>query len=475
MTSPRPRPIRRALAAALAAALLGACTDGSPTAEPTGSPTAPASFSPSPTVVVPIVPFAVDLREVRADGIDPGLRARDLREPARQIRSTVTELYRIGFVDPSAWAGGEFPGLLPLFAGRARAEAEDDVPRLTLGPAAAELDAVRPRRARLDVRFLADGRDRALVAVADVSFVGVGIDGEDRRLVRHDGEYTLRRSNGRWRIVAYDVRTRSAGRAETSFVPGFPARGPTFVLVIGSDARPGQSVAGARADSLHIVGVNPRLGRASVLGIPRDSWVPIPGAGTGKINAALARGGPDLMVQTVERLTGIPLDAYVLTGFAGFEALVGGVRGIDITIPSPVHDRYAHARFDAGREHLTGNEALAYARARHALPNGDFGRSLNQGRLIVAALDTLRDSIARRGPAAAFPWVVAGARELQTDLSLGDVVDLLLAAPAFDPERVRNEVATGRVGSVGGLSVVFLDGGAYARFRDLGRDGVLDG
>jgi LCP family protein required for cell wall assembly len=475
MSTPRPRPSHRALAAAFSAALLGACTSGSP-AEPsepaTASPTVPSA---SPTADAPVVPFSVDLREVRADGLDPGLRARDLRAPARAIRSTVTELYRIGFVDPSAWAGGEFPGLLPLFAGSARARAEDHLARLTLGPAAEDLDAVRPRRTRLDVRFLADGRDRALVAVAEVSFVGVGIEGEDRHLVRHEGEYTLRRSNGRWRIVAYHVRTPAAGRAEASFVPGFPARDPTFVLVIGSDARPGQAVAGARADSLHIVGVNPRLGRASVLGIPRDSWVPIPGAGSGKINAALVRGGPDLMVETVERLTGIRIDAYVLTGFAGFEALVGGVRGIDITIPSPVRDRYAHARFDAGREHLTGNEALAYARARHALPNGDFGRSLNQGRIIVAALDTLRTAVERRGAAAAFPWVVAGARELQTDLSIGDVVDLLLAAPAIDPERVRNEVATGRVGSVGGLSVVFLDGGAYARFRDLGRDGVLDG
>jgi hypothetical protein len=448
MSTPRPRPSHRALAAAFSAALLGACTSGSP-AEPsepaTASPTVPSA---SPTADAPVVPFSVDLREVRADGLDPGLRARDLRAPARAIRSTVTELYRIGFVDPSAWAGGEFPGLLPLFAGSARARAEDHLARLTLGPAAEDLDAVRPRRTRLDVRFLADGRDRALVAVAEVSFVGVGIEAEDRHLVRHEGEYTLRRSNGRWRIVAYHVRTPAAGRAEASFVPGFPARDPTFVLVIGSDARPGQAVAAARADSLHIVGVNPRLGRASVLGIPRDSWVPIPG---------------------------IRIDAYVLTGFAGFEALVGGVRGIDITIPSPVRDRYAHARFDAGREHLTGNEALAYARARHALPNGDFGRSLNQGRIIVAALDTLRTAVERRGAAAAFPWVVAGARELQTDLSIGDVVDLLLAAPAIDPERVRNEVATGRVGSVGGLSVVFLDGGAYARFRDLGRDGVLDG
>ena len=82
-------------------------------------------------------------------------------------------------------------------------------------------------------------------------------------------------------------------------------------------------------------------------------------------------------------------------------------------------------------------------------------------------------SIAASGPAAAFPWAIAGARELHTDLSLGDVVDLLLAAPSLDPARIRNAVATGRVGSVGDQSVVFLDGGAYATFRDLGRDGVL--
>jgi hypothetical protein len=95
--------------------------------------------------------------------------------------------------------------------------------------------------------------------------------------------------------------------------------------------------------------------------------------------------------------------------------------------------------------------------------------------LLIAALATLRESVAKRGPAAAFPWVAAGARELHTDLSIGDVLDLLLAAPAFDPSRIRNAVATGRVGSVGGQSVVFLDGGAAARFRDLARDGLLGG
>jgi LCP family protein required for cell wall assembly len=212
-----------------------------------------------------------------------------------------------------------------------------------------------------------------------------------------------------------------------------------------------------------------------VLGIPRDSWVPIAGGGTDKINAALVRGGPELLVETVERLTGISIDAYLLTGFAGFVSMVGHVRGIDIDIPFAIQDRYAHARFQAGREHLTGNEALALARARHALPSGDFGRSLNQGRILIAALDTLRHSFQRRGIAALFPWAVAAARDLLTDLTLSDVIDLLLAAPAFDPDHVRNEVAQGSVGSVGGRSVVFLGAGAQAQFRDLARDGLLGG
>jgi LCP family protein required for cell wall assembly len=416
----------------------------------------------------------VDLRVVRVEGVDARSRPSDLRTPARAIRATITQLYRIGFVDPSAWAGGEFPALFPLFAAPARRQAERDLASLTLGRAARELDAVRPRRARLDVRFLADRQDRPLVAVADMRFEGVGLDGGDERAIRQDGEFTLRRVNGSWRIVAYDVRGRSIeGPEEATFAPGFPSRRTKFFLVIGSDARPGQPVTGARADSLHVVGVNPRAGRASVLGIPRDAWVPIPGWGTDKVNASLAIGGPDLVVQTVERLTGIPIDAYVLTGFAGFEAIVSEIGGIDIRIPYPISDRYAHARFRKGPEHLSANEALAFSRARHALPNGDFDRSLNQGRLLIAALATLRDALSSRGAAAMFPWAVAAARDLHTDLSLGDAVELLLAAPAFDPVRVRNEVAVGRVGSVGGRSVVFLSAAASAQFRDLARDGLL--
>jgi LCP family protein required for cell wall assembly len=243
--------------------------------------------------------------------------------------------------------------------------------------------------------------------------------------------------------------------------------------VIGSDARPGQPVMRMRADSVHIVGVNRRQGTVSILGIPRDSWVPIPGAGSDKVNAALARGGPELLVDTVERLAGIGIDAYLLTGFEGFKDAVAAIRGIDIRIPFPISDDYAHAQFRRGPTHLTANEALAFARARHDLPNGDFGRSLNQGRLMIAALVTLRDQLSR-GRATLVRWAVAGAEHLRTDLSLEEMFDLLAAAPSIRPGLIRNRVVSGRVGSIGGKSVVLLDGGAYAMFRDLARDAVLD-
>jgi LCP family protein required for cell wall assembly len=419
------------------------------------------------------------VQRVEADAVGGTVRPRDLAGPVEAIRRTIGELYTIGFVDPERWQGGEFPSLFRLFAADVREQASWDVAHLTLGPAARLVDAVRPRPARLAVRFLADASDHPVAAVADVRFAGTAEAGEVRAPITHEGEYVLRRLNGEWRVVSYDVRGRvprgpqlEGGAISADVVPSLLPRGPLSFLVIGSDARPGQAVARTRADSIHIVGVNPRKGRVSILGIPRDSWASIPGWGSDKINAALVVGGPELLVATVERLTGIQLDAYVLTGFEDFQKMVTAVGGFDIRIPYPISDRWARAYFRKGPEHLNGREALAFSRVRHDLPTGDFGRSFNQGRVMIAALATLRDEVAE-GSAALLPWVVAAARHLKTDLSIGEMFELLVAAPAFEPDRVRNEVATGRVGSIGGKSVVVLDGGAYAMFRDLGRDAIL--
>jgi LCP family protein required for cell wall assembly len=395
----------------------------------------------------------------------------------------MTELYSIGYVDPERWGGGRFPGADRLFAPEVRADVRKDLPELTLGRLATRLTAVRPRRARLDVRFLLDRNGHPVTAVANMAFAGVGLT--EARSVRaplsQDGRFVLRRIAGRWRIDSFQVHSampsvgsiaRRVRRA--SLAPPVPSKDLLFVLVIGSDARPGQSVTATRSDSLHIVGVNPRRGMASVLGIPRDSYVAIPGHGTQKINSALVYGGPELTVRTVEQLTSIPIDAYVLTGFDGFTKIVNAVGGIRTTIPYPMSDRYSHAYFERGPERLNGREALAFARDRHDVPGGDVGRSRNQGRLIVSALREFRADL-KRDPAALIPWALAGARYLHTDLTLGQMAELLLSVPTIDAAHVRNDVVPGSGGTAGGQSVIRLGAEAQAMFRDLRQDALLGG
>jgi polyisoprenyl-teichoic acid--peptidoglycan teichoic acid transferase len=261
---------------------------------------------------------------------------------------------------------------------------------------------------------------------------------------------------------------------DAEFRPGVPTDDLLFVLAIGSDARPRESVTRSRADSIHVIGVNPRKGRAAILGIPRDSYVPIPGAGSQKINAALFHGGPEILVRTVEQLTGIRIDAYMLTGFLDFRRMVTKVGPIEIVVPYPMSDAASGAHFRAGRTRMTGPRALAFARNRHDAPGGDFGRSLNQGRLLVAALRALREDV-RKDPLALFRWTAAGFGHVRTDLSLIEMLELLQAAVTIDPSRVANRVVSGGGGFVGGASVVRLSSAAQAAFRDLRRDGLLGG
>ena len=474
----------RALIAVAVVAVVGAVvaivapprgSEGPLVASPPGSTPTASPASPTP----PPAELEVELRRVRGRGPNGVVKPRDLAGPAEGLRRTFSDLYETAFVDPDRWDGGRFSGLDAFFADDARADVRRDLDELTLGRLARSLDAVAPRRATVDVEFVTDRADHPAVAFADMEFRGTGRAGEVDVPIRQDGRFVLRRSHGRWRIDSYDVTSHvptsasvEAKARDARFAPGPAGTGPLFVLVLGSDARPGQVVTGTRADSIHIVSVNPRLDRGAIVGIPRDSYVSIPGHGMSKINAALAFGGPELMVRTVEQLAHVRIDAYLLTGFDGFRRTVDAIGGVDVRVPYRMDDPASGAHFRPGRTHLNGREALSFSRDRHDVPGGDLGRSMNQGRVILGTLQRLRSEFAK-DPARLASWLVAATRFVRTDLTLSEMTELLLASSTFEPGRIRSAVAWGSGGSANGQSIVRLGSRAFSLFRDISHDGVI--
>jgi LCP family protein required for cell wall assembly len=262
-------------------------------------------------------------------------------------------------------------------------------------------------------------------------------------------------------------------QAHAEHVPVLDGSEPIFVLLIGSDARPGEAVGELRADSIHVVAINPAESKMTIVGFPRDALVPIPGFGTTKINAAMSTGGPELLVETVEDLTGITMDYWALTGFRGFDAMITQIGGLTMDVPFSVVDSAAEANIPAGRQQLTGDDALAFARARHSLPSGDFGRSENHGRLIIAALAQLKREFTK-DPSRLLVWIGAGLRNAQSDVPLDQLMSLAFTATTVNPKRVVNIVLPGSVGMSGTTSVVNLNSTTVeAISRDLETDGLL--
>ena len=182
--------------------------------------------------------------------------------------------------------------------------------------------------------------------------------------------------------------------------PGRPASGHgTTWLMVGSDSRQGLTVeqqqalatggdiGNGRTDTILLVHV-PAFGSrtpTTMVSIPRDSYVPIPGYGRDKINAAFAMGGAPLLVQTVEQATGLRLDHYVEVGFSGFAAVVDALGGVTLCPVEAIDDPLAGIDLPAGCQKLDGRDALGYVRSR-ATPRADLDRMVNQRRFMSALL-----------------------------------------------------------------------------------------
>lgn len=182
--------------------------------------------------------------------------------------------------------------------------------------------------------------------------------------------------------------------------PGRPpsGRGTTWLLV-GSDSREGLTaeqqqdlttggdLGNGRTDTILVVHV-PSFGSTlapTMVSIPRDSYVPIPGYGRDKINSAFAMGGASLLAQTIEQATGLRLDHYVEVGFSGFAVLVDALGGVTACPTAPIEDPLAGIDLSAGCQTLDGRTALGYVRSR-ATPRADLDRMTNQRQFMSALL-----------------------------------------------------------------------------------------
>lgn len=260
---------------------------------------------------------------------------------------------------------------------------------------------------------------------------------------------------------------------------GATDEGPLNFLVVGTDSRisagdPTQWEIGAqRTDTIMLVHVPRDRENVVVMSIPRDSWVPIPGHGEGKINAAFSFGGPSLTVATVEDLTGVLIDHVVVADFESFRTITDALGGVRLSLKNDlvVDDVVIPA---GNQQLLTGDQALSFARERSNLPRGDLDRIQRQQAWVRAMVAKMRNDGVLGNPLTAHPFletvtesisaddgldarVLAQLRALATDIGSNDI--LFLTVPS---------VGTGR--SPDGQSIIELDRPALDPLMESVRD-----
>lgn len=224
-------------------------------------------------------------------------------------------------------------------------------------------------------------------------------------------------------------------------------------LIVGSDNREGLSAAeirdlhvgaataengaGRRSDTMILLHVSEQRDKATLVSLPRDSYVRIPAytddagkqhkASYNKLNAAYALGGPQLAVSTVEANTGVRVDHYVEVGFEGFVRMVDAVGGVEICSPKAIKDTRSGLTLKAGTSTLDGGTALAYVRARYFDPRADLGRIERQQKFLGALFRQATSAEVLLNPIAMNSFLDASLQSMRTDpdLSRDDIVDLM--------------------------------------------------
>jgi LCP family protein required for cell wall assembly len=263
------------------------------------------------------------------------------------------------------------------------------------------------------------------------------------------------------------VKTAVAGPTQADIVPTLgptPSAKPALgrypdgqvrIMVLGSDARPG---GGYRTDIIMMVSINAKYGTATVLSIPRDLWVDQPGWGTNRINTAMELGGFSLLANTLESNFGFRPNHYIMTTFTGFTSIIDSLGGVSVVASKTLSDTCKFPQGVRGvctiaagsTTKMNGAFALWYVRSRHS--SSDFDRERRSQEVIQAVFSKLMSLNAVSRIPELFKAYNAN---VQTDLSVGDVLSLAPAAPglmsdlskirrfSIDPSDVSNYIVPG--------------------------------
>ncbi|ASW54808.1 LCP family protein [Plantactinospora sp. KBS50] len=222
--------------------------------------------------------------------------------------------------------------------------------------------------------------------------------------------------------------------------------GPLNLLLLGSDSRQGEpdqdSYSGQRSDTVMLVHLNAARDAATVVSIPRDSYVDIPAragswdGGPNKINAALAFGGASLAAETVHQLTGVTLDGVLVADFVAVRRLVDVLGGITVCLPYPVVSADTGTAWPAGCHQLDGRAADDLVRQRHNVPGEDFGRMHDQQLVVAAMVEKATAENLLADPVRLDRLLTTAAESLTVDRDL-DLARLALAVRRITPESLR--------------------------------------
>ncbi|PZF91820.1 LCP family protein [Micromonospora deserti] len=259
--------------------------------------------------------------------------------------------------------------------------------------------------------------------------------------------------------------------------PQAVAKGALNIMILGSDSRDPENTTGSRTDTIILAHLPKDRSSAQLISIPRDTWVHVPrskdgnhGGRDAKINAAFAWGGVPLMVQTVEKFTGVRIDHVMMIDFAGFKEIIDALGGIDVNSEKTFTSIHPPFRtFQQGMQRMDGETALDYSRQRKQFPDGDFARIRHQQQVIKAILDQAVSGGIVTNPARLNSFVKATSSAVSVD----EGMSLLGMATDLRGLRGNNLVflttptkGTGRVGSE---SVVFADAEGTRSFYEAVR------